>query len=148
MMPKAAAREEYIAEAIEVWEEKVNRFASHGDDYRLPMAFRNVALEQMRVGNIRDNFELSEAEKLSFEDLLQNVEEQARAKKLDKDAHKGKFGFAMGPNLGNQNAWLERHEHVRTGGGSEGWASSTTVRSEEALGAYQTDKKGKKGKGK
>ena len=83
MNPKAVAKEEDIAEAIEVWEEKVNRLARHGDDYRLPVTFRNVALEQMLVGKIRDNFELWDAEKLSFEDLLRKVKEQSRAKKLD-----------------------------------------------------------------
>ena len=50
MNPKAASREEYIAEAIETWEEKVNRLARHGDAYRLPEAFKKVALKAMLVG--------------------------------------------------------------------------------------------------
>ena len=67
MNPKPAAREEYIAETIEVWEEKVNRLARHGDDYRLSETFRKVALQRMQVGKLKDNFELWQSEKLSFE---------------------------------------------------------------------------------
>ena len=32
MQPKAASKEEDIAEAVEAWEEKINRLARHGDD--------------------------------------------------------------------------------------------------------------------
>ena len=56
MNPKPAAKEEDIAEAIEMWEEKVNRLARHGDEYRLSETFRKVALKQILTGNIRDNF--------------------------------------------------------------------------------------------
>ena len=35
MDPKMAAREADVAEAIERWEEKVNRLARHGDEYHL-----------------------------------------------------------------------------------------------------------------
>ena len=67
-----------------MWEEKVNRLARHGDDYRSPVAFWKVALKLMLLDKIRDNFELWDAEKLSFEDLLRKVKEQSRANKLDK----------------------------------------------------------------
>ena len=67
MNPKQVAKEEDIVEAIEVCEGNVNRLARHGDDYKLSETFRNVALEQMRVGNIKDKFELWQAEKMSFE---------------------------------------------------------------------------------
>ena len=70
MNPKAASKEEDIAEVIETWEEKVNRLARRGDAYRLPEAFKKVALKAMLVGKIKDNFELWEADKLSFEELL------------------------------------------------------------------------------
>ena len=58
MNPKAASKEEDIAEVIENWEEKVNRLARHGESYRLPEAFKKVALKAMLVGKIKDNFEL------------------------------------------------------------------------------------------
>ena len=35
MDPKAAAKESDVAEAIEQWEEKVNRLARHGEEYQL-----------------------------------------------------------------------------------------------------------------
>ena len=62
MNPATAAKEEEIAEAIERWEEKVNRLARHGEDYRLPEAFKEVALKQMLTGKIKDNFELWQSE--------------------------------------------------------------------------------------
>ena len=116
MHHNAVAKLEDIAGAIEVWEDKVNMLAKHCDDYRLPGTFRKLALEQMLVGKVREHFELLEAEKLSFEELLKKVKEQARANNLDEYAQTIKSGVAMGPNLGNQNAWQERHEHVRTRG--------------------------------
>ena len=56
MNPKAASKEEDIAEVIATWEEKVNRLARHGDAYRLPEAFKKVALKAMLVGKIKDNY--------------------------------------------------------------------------------------------
>ena len=50
MNPKAASKEEHIAEIIETWKEKVHRVARHGDAYRLPEAFKKVALKAMLVG--------------------------------------------------------------------------------------------------
>ena len=90
----------------------------------------------MLTGNIRDNFELWEAEKMSFEDLLKKVKEQARAKKLDRDAHRGKTGVASKTEAdgGWNDSW------------SEGRSSPTADHSEESLNANQKGKKGKKGK--
>ena len=34
MHPKQAAKEEGIAQAIELWEEKVSRLARHGEEYQ------------------------------------------------------------------------------------------------------------------
>ena len=79
--PKAASKGEDIAEVIETWEERVNRLARHGVAYRLPEEFKKVALKAMLVGKIKDNYELWEDDKLSFEELLKKVKEQARAKK-------------------------------------------------------------------
>ena len=42
MNPKQAAEEEDIAEAIEMWEEKVNRLARYGEDYKLPEAMQRL----------------------------------------------------------------------------------------------------------
>ena len=105
MNPKAASKEEDIAEVIETWEEKVNRLARHGDAYHLPEAFKKVALKAMLVGKIKDNFELWEADKLSFEEHLKKVKEQARTKKLDRDVQRGKTGVALGSNNGNREQW-------------------------------------------
>ena len=69
------------------------------------------------MGKIRDNFELWEAEKMSFEDLLKKVKEQSRAKKLDRDAHRGKTGVATGAHINNESAWTERW----TDGGAESY---------------------------
>ncbi|MDA8609424.1 hypothetical protein N9L19_00755 [bacterium] len=100
MDPKSAAKEADVADAIEVWEEKVNRLAKHGDEYRLPEIVREAAFKHMIVSKIRGAFELWEAEKLSFEEPLEKAKGQSRAKKVDTDAQKGKSGVAMGPNLG------------------------------------------------
>ena len=70
MNPKQAAKEEDIAEAIELWEEKVNRLARHGEDFQLNEAFKKVALKKILMGKVRDNFDLWQAEKMSFEELL------------------------------------------------------------------------------
>ena len=59
-------------------------------------ANKKVALKQMLVGKVRDNFDLWQAEKMSFEELLKKVKELARAKKLDTDASHGKAGVALG----------------------------------------------------
>ena len=78
MHPKQAAKEEDIAEAIELWEEKVNRLARHGEEFQLNEAFKKVALKKILMGKVRDNFDLWQAEKMSFEELLRKVKEQAR----------------------------------------------------------------------
>ena len=96
MHPSQAKKEADVATAIELWEEKVNRLARHGEDYQLNEAYKKVALKQILVGKVRDNFDLWQAEKMSFEELLKKVKELARAKKLDTDASHGKAGVALG----------------------------------------------------
>ena len=92
MHPKPAAKEEDIAEVIELWEEKVDRLARHGMEYHFLDVYRKVALKQMLVGKIHDNFDLWQAEKMPFEELLKNVKEQSRSKKLDADVSRGMAG--------------------------------------------------------
>ena len=58
MSPTQAAKEENISEAIELWEEKMNRLARHGEEYQLSEAFKKAALKKILVGKLRDNFEL------------------------------------------------------------------------------------------
>jgi len=94
--PNQAAKEENIAEAIEMWEDKMNRLARYGEEYQLSEAFKKVALKKILVGKLRDNFELWQADKLPFEELLKKVKEHARAKKLDTDAGQGKAGISLG----------------------------------------------------
>ena len=62
MNPKQAAKEEDIAEAIEMWEEMVNRVARHGEYYKLSEALKKVALKYILVGKVKDNFELWESD--------------------------------------------------------------------------------------
>ena len=44
MQPKLAAKEEEVAAAVELWDDKGNRLARHGDEYQLHGTFRKVAL--------------------------------------------------------------------------------------------------------
>ena len=67
--------------------------------------FKKVALKKILVGKTRENYELWEAERLSFDELLKKVKEHARAKKLDKDAAKGKTGVALGAADAAQEEW-------------------------------------------
>ena len=96
MNPKPAAKEEDIAEAIEMWEEKVNRLARHGADYKLSEALKKVALKNILVGRVRDNFELWESDRMPSEEILRRVKDQARAKKLEKRCPEGKIGHQFG----------------------------------------------------
>ena len=96
MDPKQAAKEEDVAEAIEQWEEKVNRLGRHGEEYQVNETLKKVALKKMLVGNTLEHFELLNLEKLPFEELLMKVKEQARMKKLDKDVAQGRSGVAAG----------------------------------------------------
>ena len=94
-----------MAEAIELWEERCNSPARHGPDYEMANIFKKVALKKILVGKARENYELWEADRLSFDELLKKVEEHARAKKLDKDAAKGKTGVALGATDAAQEEW-------------------------------------------
>ena len=58
MDPNAAAKEADVAEAIEQWEEKVNRLARHGEEYQLYECFKKVGRKKILVGKILDHFEL------------------------------------------------------------------------------------------
>ena len=96
MAPKRAAKEELVADAIEFWEEKVNRLARFGEEFQLNEAFKKAALKKILTGKVLDNFELWQTEKLSFDELLKRVKEQARAHKLDADVSTGRSGIATG----------------------------------------------------
>ena len=50
MDPKPAAKEEDVAEATEMWEERCNRLARHGPDYEMASIFKKVALKKILVG--------------------------------------------------------------------------------------------------
>ena len=72
------------------------RIARHWPDDDMANIFKHVVLRKILAGKARENFELWGAERLSFDELLKKVKEHARAKKLDKDAAKGKTGVALG----------------------------------------------------
>ena len=96
MQPAQAGKEEDIAEAIELWEEKMNRLAQHGEEFRLSDTYKKVALKRILLGKTRDNFETWQTEKLPFEELLRKTKELARSKKLDTDAARGKAAVTLG----------------------------------------------------
>ena len=96
MHPKQASREEDVAAAIEAWLERVNRLERCGTEYHLAESFKKVALKQILVGRLRDNYDLWNSDKLQFDELLRRVRDQARAKKLDNDVAKGKAGVTVG----------------------------------------------------
>ena len=78
MHRKQAAREDEVAQAIEVWLEKVNRLGRHGVEYQLPDSFKLVALKKILVGKIRDNYDLRTTDRLPFEELLSRVAHEPR----------------------------------------------------------------------
>ena len=96
MNPKQAVKEEYIAEAIEMWEENVNRLARHGEDYKLSEALKKVALKNILIGKTKDNFELWGSDKMQFEELLRKVKDQSRAKELETYARTRRSGISLG----------------------------------------------------
>ena len=55
MNPKQARKETDVAEAIEQWEEKVNRLARHGEEYQLNETFKNISLKKILVGKILEH---------------------------------------------------------------------------------------------
>ena len=90
--PKPAAKEADLAEAIEQWEEKVNRLARHGEEYELNETFKKIALKKILVGKILEHDELLSLEKLAFWELLLRVKEQTRINQLEKDVAQGCTG--------------------------------------------------------
>ena len=92
MNPKQASKETDAAEAIEQWEEKVNRLARHGEEYQLNEAFKNIALKKILVGKILEHYELLSFEKLPYWELFLRVKEQARNKKVEKAVAQGCTG--------------------------------------------------------
>ena len=96
MKPHQAKKESDVAEAIEAWEEHMNRLARHGKEYELPPVFKQEALKCILIGKIRDHFDLWVAEQMPFEQVLKKVKDQAMAAKLDTDVSQGRAGVAMG----------------------------------------------------
>ena len=85
MDPKPAGKEEETAEAIEAWEERMNRLSRYGDEYKLLETGKKVALKKILIGKIKDNLELWEFESPNptLEYLLKRVKDQARSKILE-----------------------------------------------------------------
>lgn len=95
MDPKVAAKQEAIAGASDLWQERSNRLAPHGADYPLGNACKHTFLTNIMVGNAREPYELWETARLPFEELLRKSKGFARAKKLDTDAARGRSGVAL-----------------------------------------------------
>ena len=58
MNPGQAAKAENIAEAIETWEEQMNRMARHGKDHELPTVYKQEAVKCILSGKIHDHDDL------------------------------------------------------------------------------------------
>ena len=145
--PKAAAKEEETSEAIEAWEEKMNRLARHGDDYKMAENFKKVALKHILVGKLKDNFEQWEFEtpKPTFEDLLKRVKEQARSKKLERDVQRGRTGISLGANQANHSPSGQEYDSWN----GKGIPGNPNEPVHQELNSAQSRKgKGDKGKGK
>ena len=65
--PKLAAREEDIAEAIELWEDRCGQLEQHREQHRLSDEFKKVALRKILVGKTKENFDLWKSETREFE---------------------------------------------------------------------------------
>ena len=152
MNPKPAAKEEDVAEAIDMWEEKVNRLARHREDYRLSEAFKKAALNNILVGKLKDNFELWESDRMPFEEILRRVKDQAGAKKLEKEAQRGRANISLGASQANGHrpgqefeTWGEPAGAQSEGGGDPQELNSTQARQGKD---GKSKGKGKNGKGK
>ena len=74
----------------------MNILARFGEEYQLNEAFKKAALQTILTGNVLYHFEHWQTEKLSFDDLLRRVKEQARSHKLDADVSHGRTGVVTG----------------------------------------------------
>ena len=79
-----------------MWEERSDRLARHGSDYTMAPTFKKVALKKMLTGKTLETYDLREAEKLPFAELLKRIKGLARAKKLDTDVARGRAGVTLG----------------------------------------------------
>ena len=70
--------------------------ARHGEDYKLSEALTEVALNNILVGNVNDNFELWEPDKMPFEEILRRSKDQARTNKLEHMYRTWKSGINLG----------------------------------------------------
>ena len=105
MNPPQAKKEDDVAEAIELWEEKLKLLARHGEGYQLTTVFKQVALKKILMGKIRETFELWGTEKYPFEDLLRKTKDLARSRRLDTDVTRGKSGAALGKVNAHNDQW-------------------------------------------
>ncbi|MDA8609478.1 hypothetical protein N9L19_01025 [bacterium] len=141
MAPKRAAKEELVSEAIQLREENVNRLARFGEEYQLNEAFRKAALRKILTGKGRDQYEHWQAEKLSFDDLLRRVKEQARSHMLDADVSNGNTGIAAGANNTRGPTENEEEPNLEPQGASQADVATD-------INAVGQQSRGYKGKGK
>ena len=111
----------------------------HGAGYALPAAYKKVALKKILTGKVRETFELWEADKLSFDDLLKRTKDLARARQLDTDVARGRSGVPMGPAVANPPTW---------GGGSQDSGGQEDVNAMNQNNKKKWNNKGGKAKGK
>ena len=79
----------------------MNRLALHGEDYKLPEVMKKAALKNILTGKIKDNFELWDTEKMSFEELLRRMRDQVRLRNWSATSRKGRAGINLGANQAN-----------------------------------------------
>ena len=97
----------------------MNRLEGYGVENQLPDLYKRVAFRKLLVGKIRDHFDLWDTEKHTYDTILKKVKEQARNKKLDGDAARGKSGISMGAQQpqgggGGANPQEKDHEEAQT----------------------------------
>ena len=100
-----------------------------------------MALKNILVWRVKANFELWESDRMPFEEILRRVKDQARAKKLEKDAQKGRSGINLGTSQANIHQYGQEFE---TWGGP----ANPQTESGSAPQELNSAQKGKDGKGK
>ncbi len=92
MHPAPPKREEYLAEHVEMWQDKMRRLEAHGEVFKLAPVFKINALRSLMIGKSKEYFALWEADKdhsdpsKSYEELSAKLKDYSRRKTLDNSA--------------------------------------------------------------
>ncbi len=87
--PAPPKREEELPEHVEMWQDKMRRLEAHGDEFKMPPAYKVNALRTFMAGKAKESFDLWEADRdnadpaKSYGDLVTKVKNHSRRRKLD-----------------------------------------------------------------